>query len=161
MSSNTMNDFFLEGFHFERQSQAFYEAMLSRVEFPPLRRLLKDLVSEEKSHAEAFLRRAGISPSQAKSFQEEACEGVLYSAGLTIPTLFEIAIEREEKAYEMYKNKAREVDDEGLWVFLMQMADIERTHKARLLRELRRYQEEGEDSCGDPGLQRSSDLQAP
>jgi rubrerythrin len=122
----------------EVESYTFYHEVSEKVKDPAIKKLFKELAGDEKKHREflqAFLTR------DIKKFHFDA--GKDYKVGDSLPTPplsvdlkpvdgLVIAIKKELEAMQMYSTLARLSTDTEQQLLFGQLANMERSHKARL-----------------------------
>ncbi len=122
----------------EVESYSFYKAVGDKVKDPALKSIFKELAGEEKKHREfleAFLSR------DTKSLRFDAKADYKVVDALKTPKLtvdlkplegMIIAIKKELEAMQMYTQLAAAAKDTETQFLFGQLANMEKTHKARL-----------------------------
>jgi rubrerythrin len=122
----------------EVEAYSFYRNVSDKVKDPALKKLFDELAGEEKKHRE-FLQ-AFLSKDIAK-FHFDARKDYKVGDALPSPKLsvdmkplegLVIAIKKELEAMQMYTQLASQSTDLEQQLLFTQLANMERTHKARL-----------------------------
>jgi rubrerythrin len=119
----------------ERGARAFYRTWADRAEDEDVRQLLHELADDEKGHAQRLaeidvraLMNEGPPPDDFRL--ADLIEETLPSEGMTLIDALAVAIQREQRAIELYERLRRHATrGEALFAAL---ADDERRHKHRL-----------------------------
>jgi rubrerythrin len=127
----------------ELDGQAFYSKAAEATDNAQLKKVLLTLADEEKKHyrvfksmsegdmtaAETSLGEKSETPHLAKSiFQQMTEAGVETLGGDDVETLWQQALEIEQKSERMYRQAAREEPDETSRQLMHRIADEEKNH---------------------------------
>jgi len=122
----------------EVEAYTFYHSVGEKVKDPALKSIFKELAGEEKKHRE-FLQN--FLSKDIKKLHFEAKKDYKVGDSLPTPPLtpdmkpvegLVIAIKKELEAMQMYTQLARLSTDTEQQLLFSQLANMERTHKARL-----------------------------
>ncbi len=122
----------------EVESYSFYKSVSEKVEDPALKSTFKELAGEEKKHRE-FLQSFLTRDPKTMKFDAKADYKVVDA--LKTPKLstdlkplegLVIAIKKELEAMQMYTQLANASKDTETQLLFGQLANMEKTHKARL-----------------------------
>ena len=122
----------------EIEAYIFYNSVSQRATDPALQKLFEELAGEEKKHRkflEEFLTRdtAGLHFEETKDYKVgDALPSPKLTDDLTPLEGLVIAIKKELEAMQMYTQLANLSADTEQELLFFQLANMERTHKARL-----------------------------
>ena len=126
----------------EVEAAAFYEYLASTVEKKHVRDTLLDFVKEEKKHQEIFLKlgenaqEGSLGESRAHPVSDMKISDYLvettFDPKMNYQDILILAMKREEKAYHFYRDLALRMEDQESSDLLMDLAEEEATHKAKL-----------------------------
>jgi len=122
----------------EVEAYTFYRSVSDRAKDPALKVLFDELAGEEKKHREflqAFLTKdvARLHFNPGKDYKVgDAIPGPALTADLKPLDGLVIAIKKELEAMQMYTQLASLSDDTEQQFLFSQLANMERSHKARL-----------------------------
>ncbi len=122
----------------EIEAYTFYRSVSDRVKDPALKKLFTELAGEEKKHRE-FLQ--SLLSKNVKAIHFDAKKDYKVGDALPAPKLtadlkplegLVIAIKKELEAMQMYTQLAKSSTDVEQQLLFSQLANMEKTHKARL-----------------------------
>lgn len=116
----------------ETDGLEFYQNALEKVQEPNSEGLLRFLIEEEKMHLEYFQALEQGTPGKIEKHEHPLFKKEDYqkmgSNRSEVIGVFNTALEMEEKGIKFYREAAKQTDDEELKKFLLELAEMEKTH---------------------------------
>ncbi|MCK5343280.1 MAG: ferritin family protein [Candidatus Heimdallarchaeota archaeon] len=138
MSVKTLGDLLEIAIQHEVSSQKFYQDSLEKTSDLKVQNFLKSLIEEEKGHERILLNiRQMEIYDDSVTVDENLVNDALHSQDIEIPDLsmepaleeiYEIALKRETKAYNIFKQMAATVKNDELRDLFENLADEELNH---------------------------------
>lgn len=138
MSVKTVNDLLEIAIQHEISSQNFYQEALGKTSDPKVRHFLESLIEEEKGHERVLISiRAMEIYDGSVMIEDEMLRIAGESHTVKIPELssepgldeiYEIALKRETRAYNIFKQLTEAVSDDELKTLFTNLADEEKGH---------------------------------
>ena len=138
MSVKTVNDLLEIAIQHEISSQKFYQDALGQTSDQKVRHFLESLIEEEKGHERMLINIKAMDIYDGSVVvNEDALRIAGDSHSIDIPELsrepqleeiYEIALKRETKAYNIFRQLTTAVDDEELKTLFSNLAEEEMSH---------------------------------
>jgi rubrerythrin len=140
MSFQSVEDIVRFAVEKEREAVAFYEDASRQEKYSGAKKLFEDFAAEERKH-EALLGGLLTGDGKLSEYQfawipdikrSNYIEDMPYEKGMSYPDILRLAMKREEKALQLYRDLSEKTDDPELLKALKVLRQEEAKHKLAL-----------------------------